>query len=207
MIHPATSIDLTAASATFHASLIGGDYWDTLASTMRPELKQVGDEHIDYTFDACIDHGLAAEGVDPRSPDGVAALRQWTDLRAKTCAAILAKLPVIDGHVRGHRLIACEPVKLRPALGLFWTHNLEDWPDPYAPWSDNARDAPTLVIEAMIPVNAIDWQFSCMALMDWYSGDAESELRVYPGHSVKLIGCTALSDDKTVTIPEVAYTT
>src|SRR3546814_20670600 len=50
--------------------------------------------------------------------------------------------------------------------------------DPYAPWSEGGRDAPTIVIEAQIPVEAIDWQTSCMALMDWYSGDCESELRV-----------------------------
>src|SRR3546814_1488979 len=49
--------------------------------------------------------------------------------------------------------------------------------DPYAPWSEGGRDAPTIVIEAQIPVEAIDWQTSCMALMDWYSGDCESELR------------------------------
>src|SRR3546814_21155453 len=69
MIHPAFAIDLEAASARFHASLFGGDYWDELAVAMRPDLKQIGDEHLDYTFDACIDHDLAEEGVDPRSPE------------------------------------------------------------------------------------------------------------------------------------------
>lgn len=181
MIHPAFAIDLEAASARFHASLFGGDYWDELAVAMRPDLKQIGDEHLDYTFDACIDHDLAEEGVDPRSPEGIAALRRWTDFRAKTCSEILVRLPVVDGRVRGHRLIACAPEQLRPALGLFWTHNFDDWPDPYAPWSEGGRDAPTIVIEAQIPVEAIDWQTSCMALMDWYSGDCESELRVFPG--------------------------
>src|SRR3546814_8366652 len=77
MIHPAFAIDLEAASARFHASLFGGDYWDELAVAMRPDLKQIGDEHLDYTFDACIDHDLAEEGVDPRSPEGIAALRRW----------------------------------------------------------------------------------------------------------------------------------
>src|SRR3546814_6346736 len=150
---------------------------------MRPDLKQIGDEHLDYTVDACIDHDLAEEGVDPRSPEGIAALRRWTYFRAKTCSEILVRLPVVDGRVRGHRLIACAPEQLRPALGLFWTHNFDDWPDPYAPWSEGGRDAPTIVIEAQIPVEAIDWQTSCMALMDWYSGDCESELRVFPGRS------------------------
>src|SRR3546814_276205 len=96
MIHPAFAIDLEAASARFHASLFGGDYWDELAVAMRPDLKQIGDEHLDYTFDACIDHDLAEEGVDPRSPEGIAALRRWTDFRAKTCSEILVRLPVVD---------------------------------------------------------------------------------------------------------------
>src|SRR3546814_10854486 len=103
MIHPAFAIDLEAASARFHASLFGGDYWDELAVAMRPDLKQIGDEHRDYTFDACIDHELAGEGVDPRSPEGMAALRRWTAFRAKTSSEILVRLPVVDGRERGHR--------------------------------------------------------------------------------------------------------
>src|SRR3546814_10458926 len=55
-----------------------------------------------------------------RSPEGAAALRLWTDHRAKTCASILTSLPLVDGCVRGHRLIACEPKDLRSSLGIFW---------------------------------------------------------------------------------------
>src|SRR3546814_7777816 len=101
------------------------DWSSDVCSSDLPDLKQIGDEHLDYTFDACIDHDLAEEGVDPRSPEGIAALRRWTDFRAKTCSEILVRLPVVDGRVRGHRLIACAPEQLRPALGLFWTHNLD----------------------------------------------------------------------------------
>lgn len=207
MNHPATSINVAAASARFHASLVGGAYWDETAVALRPDLAQCGDEHIDYTFDASVEHGFGLEGMDPRSAEGVAALRCWTDYRARICADILADLPIIAGCVRAHRLIACAPMNLRPSLGRFWTHNFEDWPDPYAPWSEDARDAPTLVIEAMIPVEAIDWNVSCMALMDWYSGDAESELRAEIGHAVRLIGCTDLENHSPVILPNLLYTT
>lgn len=207
MIHPAASINLADASARFHASLVGGVYWDETAVAMRPELAQCGDEHIEYTFDAAVEHGFGSDGMDPCSPEGAAALRLWTDHRARTCASILTALPIIDGCVRGHRLIACEPKDLRSSLGIFWTHNLDDWPAPYAPWSENARHAPTLVIEALIPIEAIDWQVSCMSLMDWYSGDAESELRARPGHSIQILGCTALDGGSTICIPDYKYTT
>src|SRR3546814_16858560 len=70
MIHPAFAIDLEAASARFHASLFGGDYWDELAVAMRPDFKQIGDEHLDSTFDACIDNDLAEDGDRTRVVSG-----------------------------------------------------------------------------------------------------------------------------------------
>src|SRR3546814_13605765 len=78
--------------------------------------------------------------------------------------------------------------------------------DPYAPWSEGGRDAPTIVIEAQIPVEAIDWQTSCMALMDWYSGDCESELRVFPGHAIIVIECRPLGGGRLIELPDLEYT-
>lgn len=205
--HPADSIDAAQVAERFWHSLTTGEHWDALMVSMRPELANTGAEHIEYTFDACVDDRLVDdEEVDPRSELGLAVLRTWCERRAPTCIDILRKLSVIDGHVRAHRLIGCTPSTLKPALGLFWTHNFDDWPDPYAPWAEDGRNAPTLVIEAMVPVDAIDWHVSCMALMDWFTGDCESELRLRPGHPLRVIGCRQLADDSEVVVPDLDYT-
>lgn len=206
--HPADVIDVGDAALRFWQSLVGGEHWDRLMVSLKPELANSGSELVHYTFDACVDEGLADDPeMDPLSPEGRDVLRRWCDRRAPTCAAILRRLPVVDGHVRAHRLIACDPAHLRPDLGVFWTHNLDDWPDPYALWAEGGRDAATIVVEAMIPMEAVDWQTSCLALMDWYCGDCESELRVRPGYPVRVVGCTRLEDDSPVAIPDIEYRT
>jgi hypothetical protein len=211
--HPADAIDETDAAVRFWWSLTGGSHWDELLVAMKPECANCGSEHAQYTIDACFDEGLTTDDeLDAQSEEGRRVLRLWCDSRARTCAEILRALPVVDGHVRAHRLIACDPADLRADLGLFWTHAFEDWPDPYAPWGVGGREAPTLVIEAMVPVEAVDWQVSCMALMDWYCGDSESELRLKPGFPVHLVSCTRLDDGsfdpvEPVVVPDLAWRT
>lgn len=208
--HPAVAgMDVAVAARRFHASLTGGAHWDDLMVSLRPETADCGSEHAAYTLDACVEEGLVGDDdVDPTSPEGVEALRLWCERRAPACAERIAALPVVDGHVRAHRMIAVsDPAELRPALGVFWTHDFENWPDPYPLWAEGGRDAPTIVVEALVPVEAVDWQSSLMCLMDWFLGDCEAELRVRPGFPVRIVSAFRLDDDTPVDLPELEWTT
>jgi len=206
--HPADVIDVQDAAVRFWWSLTGGSHWDELMVRMKPELAGSGTEHAGYTMDACIDEGLTEEDdLDPQSEEGREVLRLWCVTRAGRCAEVLRGLDIVDGHVRAHRLVGCGPEDLKADLGVFWTHAIDDWPDPYAPWAEGGRDARTMIVEAMIPVEAVDWQVSCMALMDWYCGDSESELRVLPGHAVRLVSCVDLATDEPMVLPDLEWRT
>jgi hypothetical protein len=178
--------------------------------SLRPELAGSGSEHAAYTLESCIEEGTddCDNEMDPASPEGVERLRLWCEERAPLCAERIAALPIVDGHVRGHRMIAVsDPAELRPALGVFWTHDFENWPDPYPLWAEEGRDAPTIVVEALVPVEAVDWQSSLMCLMDWFLGDCEAELRVRPGFPVRIVSAFRLDDDSPVDLPEMEWTT
>lgn len=206
--HPAEAIDVEDAAVRFWWSLTGGSHWDDLMVRLKPELAGSGTEHASYTMDACIDDGLTdEEDLDPQSERGREVLRRWCDARAARCREVLRGLDIVDGHVRAHRLIACGPEELRADLGVFWSHAFDEWPDPVAPWAEGGREARTLVVEALIPIEAIDWQVSCMALMDWYCGDSESELRVLPAHPVRFVSCRDLETDEPMIVPDLTWRT
>jgi len=206
--HPADAISPVAVAKRVFESLSGKQYWDLESASRMPNLTFDGTENLRYTWDAIYEEGLTdledPDEFDFTSPTILEPLRKWTDARARICIKNMQSIPVIDGFVQGHRMIQCHPENLISPLGIFWTHGLENWPDPLAPWGKENRDEtkiPTLTVEAMIPVGAIDWETSCTALCDWFIGDCESELRAVPGHPVRLVKITDLETGDPVLIP------
>lgn len=205
--HPASAIDTDAAARAFALSLTGkGPHWDATMIDMHPEMGTSGDEHAWYVIDACIDMGLCYSEPESGSKEEAEILTRWCQQRAPVCKAKMERIVIEDGHVLAHRIIDSHPGELRPALGIFWSHDFDNWPDPSTPWGEKRGTFPTLVIEARIPVEAIDWQTSCTALMDWMVGDRESELRLRPGYPLKDVKAFLLSDMEPIKLPDMDYT-
>lgn len=200
------TIDIDAAAKVFGDWITGeGLHWDRTMVAMHPEMEIGPDEEDWYIIDHCAETGRCADDLEPGSAEWKRVLREWTAARSATCAAKLSSIPIIDGRLHLHRIIACEPSELRPELGIFWSHDISSWDDPITPWGPT--DKPILMIEAMVPAEAADWQLSCMALMSWLRGDMESELRVAPGHPVEILSITALADGARLPIPDEKWTT
>lgn len=192
--HPAGSIDVQVAADTVSAWLLGeGPHWDPHIRDEKPEMT-APDATLEYTMEGIVDHafhsrGIEYEDLDPRSPEGRKEIAAWCLDRAATAKRTLCALTVVDGAVRAHRLIGATPSTLRTDLGIFWTHSLDETVDIYPMWAEGGREAEALCIEALVPLASIDWQVSCMALMDWFLGDSEQELRLRPGHPVTVVSC------------------
>ena len=205
--HPASAIDTEAAARAFALSLTGkGPHWDTTMTEMHPEMGGSGDECSWYVIDACIDMGLCEEEPQKGSPEEVAVLTKWCDQRAPVCKAKMERIVIEDGHVTAHRIIDARPDDLRPALGIFWSHDFDNWPDPSTPWGEKRGTFPTIVIEAKVPVEVIDWQTSCTALMDWMVGDCEAELRLRPGHPLRDVKAFLLETMEPIELPDRNWT-
>lgn len=192
--HPAWCVDLDAAARAVSSWLLGeAPHWDPYIRDHRPDMSSL-EGILDYTMEGIQDHAFHSRGVeydvlDPQSEDGRREIADWCASRAAGARDVLLALPVVDGGIRAHRMIGTDPAGLRSDLGIFWTHSLLECVDPYPIWAPGGRDAECLCIEAVAPLEAIDWQTSCMAMMDWYTGDAEQELRLRPGHRLRIVSC------------------
>lgn len=204
--HPASSIDEEAAAEVFAASISGeGDHWDKTMIAMHPEMREKGNENAWYVIDRCIEMGLCDEEPDPGSKEEANILKKWSEIRAPECKRKLKNLPLEGDHIRAFRMIDCNPENIRSQLGVFWSYTLENWDDPVTPWGD--PELPTLLIEALVPLEAVEWQTTCLANMDWMIGDTESELRLKPGYPVKEVKISYLRGVEEITVPDISYTT
>lgn len=213
-MHPASVINEEAVANRLYRSLTNQEYWDTQANSARPDLKFEGDEHLDYLWDMLYESGLTdieyLDDIARDDPKVTKAISLWSTQRAAKCRAEMFKIPVENDRVRAHRLIQCYPPELTSPLGIYWTHSYYNMIDPVAPWGreKNTRSTvPTLVIEAMIPTAAIDWETSCVALCDWYCGDSESELRIIAGHTIEPISIFNNANDEPYEIPDITWIT
>jgi hypothetical protein len=218
--HPADVVDVQAAADMVAAWLLGeGPHWDPFIRDHRPEM-QSPDQTLDYTMEGIRDHAFHERGIEydeedlePHSPMGRTEIAAWCLDRALTARKTLTNLPIVDGGMRAHRLIGTSPDALRADLGIFWTHSLHETVDIYAMWAPDGRDAETLCVEAVVPLESIDWQTSCMALMDWYLGDSEQELRLRPGHPVSVRSCIRWKPpeewvpDEAIVLPDLDWRT
>lgn len=207
--HPYFKFDVHATAHDFWVSLTTGKHWDTQLVSLLPSVANAGSEHVKYTLDACYTQGLTqTEDLDPQSQEALDVLKVWCDKRAVTCATKLGEIETVDFHyIEVQRMIACQPQDLRPNLGIFWTHDLENWPDPYPLWAEGERDQPTLVVTGLIGISDIDWQTSLMSHMCWMLGDCEAEIRVKSGVPVKMVDCSWLHDGSNVTLPRIDWFT
>ena len=216
--HPSHVVDRHSAATVVAASINRrGPYWDALSMTRRPDLIWDGAEHAADILMAVQEHmqediPCTYRGGDPSHPDAMRAIEEWCRIRADDKAEQLAELDVDgDGTVFVERVVACPPETLRSAIGVFWTTDVQHGGILSAPWgSDRTHE---ILITARVHHSHVDWQASCMARMDWYSGDCELELRLRPGRP--LVDVAAWSWDQSLiedrrrrlVLPDLDWTT
>ena len=217
-VHPATRIDAEAAASTMAASMSGdGPFWDPVALARRPGL---ADEATLYAGDVvafvrdhmpdAVPHTASEPG--PRHPDHRDAIRAWCATRAEEAIAQLTGLAIdARGTIAVERVLACDPADLRSALGVFWSTDVQHGGILAAPWG--TPGSPEILVTARIHHDDVDWATSCVARMEWYSGDDERELRLHPGRP--LLDVRAWSWDQTLilrnrrglVLPDLDWTT
>ncbi len=204
--HPASSIHEGQAAEAFTLSITGrGPHWDKTMSDIHPQMADSGSENLWYVIDNCIEQNICRSEPKTGSQEEYDVLSKWCKKRAKTCKQKMHRIEINDGRILAHRIINSKPESLRSSLGVFWSHDFNNWVDPTSPWGGIPGSMPTLLIEALVPVEAVDWQTSCMALMDWMVGDTESELRLKPGYPLKNVKAKFLSNRQKISIPDVKY--
>jgi hypothetical protein len=174
-------------------SLMGtGDHWDPFIACNKP---LIASERTLYAGEILghvqedLAHVIpcAYEGDDLAHPDAKAAIASWCEMRAAEAAEELAGLPIdSDGMVSVQRIMSCTPQTLRNPVGIFWSTDVEHGGILSPPWGSSS--GPATLLTARISHEDVDWQTSCIARMDWYSGPYEKELRLHPGrplHSVR----------------------
>lgn len=202
-IHPASLLDYEEIGDTLAKSLTGQTtHWDSDMARMHPKMTECSREEAEEILSNCVERGLVREYLEPDHPRAPKLITQWCGLRIHEVNRRMMQIRIEDGHVTAHRIIATKPKDLKSPLGIFWSHDFDNWPDPVTPWGNNLRGVPTLVVEGRVPVEAINWRFSALALMSWLLGDTESELRLYPGHPIRDVKVTYLEDGKSVEVPD-----
>lgn len=110
-----------------------------------------------------------------------------------------------------HRVIKVRPVWFehpRTALGIYWTYDIEEWEmeiGAYAIWS-KIKNGTEIVIEAAIQHASVDWIRTVRSHMDYYSGDREYELRVFPGVDLQVMAIRSMATKENLAIPKVHFT-
>lgn len=207
-MHPASSIDKSAVFKRLYTSLTGGKFWDQQSVKARPDLKMVGTEHIDYEWEGLHAHGFSdieePESFNFSNPLITGPIARWIEYRIEQSHNTLLALPIYNGKVKAYRLIQTHLEDIRPELGLYWSHTVDNWDDPRAPWGQHGDQTPTYRFEAMVPAEAVDWETSCAALCDWYCGDMESELRLQPGHHLTDVTAIDVATYEPVELPNPA---
>lgn len=183
--HPAEAIDVATASSRLAGSLDGsGPFWDPIALELRPDLHgdtTAGAETLSEIRKRLRDACIRRDGTRRRhgSPAHV-DIALWCDMRAEEKREeLLGIVPDADGMITLQRVLAAEPSGLRPSLGIFWSSDLAHGGILAAPWKTNGE--PEMVLTARVHHSDVDWQTTCVARMDIYSGDYEKEIRLHPG--------------------------
>lgn len=195
-----------------------GEFWDRHALTCRPELDGEGGLHAGDILLAVREHlsdeiACTYAGDDVGHPDAIRAIEDWATLRAHEKADQLSGIEIADdGSIAVQRAISCRVEALRPALGVFWTSDVAQADIDTSPWHDG--DEPTMLVSARVHHDDVDWQTSCMARMDWYSGDCELELRLKPGRRLHQVGAVDWLDERRrngtldpIILPDLDWTT
>ena len=189
----------------FYESLTTGAWWDKDAIAARSELANVGSEHLEYTFEAALSRKrIQIEPLDLSSDYHQTILKDWCAYRTAHAISVMAQNMSFMGHyVHAWRIVDCPPNELNENIGIYWTFNPNESVDPYCYWSLKSKSEATPIrVKALIPIDGVDLQTTCLSLMCYMYGDAEQELRVLKGTRVMSVTATDFKTGEQLVLPK-----
>lgn len=133
--------------------------------------------------------------LDRYDPEFKKRAEEWVSARYREVVAKLNNIEMHSGRYILHRTIkvpANWPTGNIVSLGEYWSF---DPIDLYAMWASPDLIGHEVEIIAEVSPDAVNWELSILANMDWYSGDSENELRLVKGKEVKVISIQADDDE------------
>ena len=134
------------------------------------------------------------------SPEFKELVLKWAHSRYDEVVAVLSQIPLRNGKYSLHRIMKV-PLNFlnsqKITLGLHWTYDIESWEEPYPVWADANLSGHDLMFEALVDPQYIDWEYTILANMDWYSGDREFEMRPTKGAPLDVIDCWSVDENDT----------
>lgn len=140
-------------------------------------------------------------GIDRDDPAFKDRAEEWVTARYHEVISKLNNIEMRAGRYILHRTIKVPenwPMGNVVSLGEYWSF---DPIDPYAMWASPDLIGRDVEIIAEVSPDAVNWELSILANMDWYSGDAENELRLIKGRQVKVVSIQ--TDDGTIPFDHV----
>jgi len=206
MQHPCSQLDYEKIANTFGLAISGqSEHWDKDMIRLHPEMANAIDEEADEIISSCVDRDMIDEYIESDDPRAKDLIMKWCQIRRHEVQEKMENIPLENGYVRAHRIISCKPGDIRNPLGIFWSHDFKNWPDPTTPWGTNLKGKKTVVIEALVPIEAVNWEYSAMALMSWLLGDCESELRLYQNSPITVEKAWYLESGEKIEMPQLKW--
>ncbi len=200
------------------ASLSNLDHWDSMARKR--------DEHgriLDVGVSSEDVHDMACSWAEELDMEGMEAdaiivtkpfqdrLRLWANSRYDEVLHKIKDLTKGD-FIPAHRFMRVTEEWFNQnrkrgsaSLGIYWTFDLEGTDSLGSVWG-HEQPGEDILIHAMIPTSAVDWHYTILANMDWYSGDYEHELRVKAGAPIRVEWIQTVEDGTRIGMSGVKYT-
>jgi hypothetical protein len=213
-IHGLSDADRRAICQQMIKAEIAGSYWDDRAMASYPGKFGGSDNAVDmidmwkqgYWTNSPFPEQL--RDLDPveimKTPEFRNMIGTWAAARLSEVEEKLTAIPLTKGGYLLHRVIRVPTKWLERArkigntsLGLHWTYDINGWESDigaYPVWADQDKPGINLTFSVIVSPEHVDWRYTILSNMDWYSGDREFEMRPEKGTPLVILSCTNEAD-------------
>jgi hypothetical protein len=219
-----TDADRAAICKQMVEAELRGDYWDDRAVAAYPGKFSGTDNAIDmiqawrdgYYKMPFPEKFKDMESVDiMTTPEFRVFIEDWAKARLSQVEEKLAAVPTKRGGYLIHRIIRVPSQWLEKvrkdgttSLGLHWTYDVDGWESEigiYPVWADENMNGIDLLFSTIIRPNEVDWKYTVLSNMDWYSGDREFEMRPIKGTRLRYITCENPESGKRIDVSGIVF--
>lgn len=175
-------------------SVESGVYWDENGKTTDGKPMH-NDDAYDMSATWGYDDGLETEEYDVASNEFKERLNKWAQERYDEVIEKLDAVPLEDGRYNIRRKIKVlrgwEPSN---GLGIYWSFDIAEVDAPWAS-KDMQQNGIEVELHGLVAPQYVDWYYTILSNMDWFSGDREQEIRVIRGSPIELVSVCYGCDD------------
>lgn len=167
-------------------SVANGLYWDENGKTPDGQQMMSTDDSYDMAATWGHDDGLGTD-YDTASDAFKERLTRWAHERYDEVIEKLDAVPLEDGRYSIRRKIKVLPGwKPSDGLGIYWSFDIAEVDPPWAS-EDMQQNGIDVELHGLVAPQYVDWYYTILANMDWFSGDREQEIRVVRGAPIELV--------------------